>query len=391
MRIRRCGAPFVLVLLILAPMLSVGHVAAAPTPRAQEKPAFRLTNGPPLPHLRTGSLVITRHGTEHVLASDSVATGPPRWEPQYLTRRPGTRVWIDHPLPGHLSLGGSAQIFTTLSSGGRRVLAAIDICAGNELFTMAAPARSSRLPRPKIALADRNYSCNDGEGLDLVGAAPASHGRLALLFQNGEGGTIVPLVSVGRPGQPFPPAKPLANPGRRFITAAAITRDPQTGNLIAIGNGGKGVYAWTKRPHHGWGHRHLIVPGHGPGRYTATSVSADGAVVVGLAPWSFKTHHTGQAIVIRRHNAWSKPETVPHSGIGDYGLVDFDRARHAIHFVFNHFRHGGHTMGLRQVVRRAKRWSPARRMTRRAFDHPLGISLTRAGHVVVAYHFDPAP
>jgi hypothetical protein len=368
--------------------------AATPV-RPAPRPAILLTRGPTLPHLRDGAFVIDVHGRDHVVGSELSGAGTTsrKHNLTYLTRRPGSPQWVDHHVAAGLRIGGSPHLALLRRNHGTEIVAVVSVCAHDAVYTVEAPAKATHLPTPTNAMSADSYDCvRFKPSVKYVAAGIAPGDQLALLFDSPDDAGS-PLVSIGTPGASFPTPTSLPDPNGIGIGAVDITRDPQTGRLYVVGNGADGVYLWTRARSGAWSDPDRIVDSQHPAAHQASSIDANGEIVIGLTERTTTAGASDLAIIRRPPGgAWSAPSRLPRGDRHDADLlVRIDALHHRLHAVYEHDDFSDpRDHGIRQMVLANGHWSHQHPMTGPGDDTPLGVALSPTGRAVVSYRYTSA-
>jgi hypothetical protein len=362
------------VVLIAGAGLALPAAAAMPSPKVFDSAGSVPVHGDPTGFVRdadgTASLIVVgRSGLD------------------YLTRAHGHSRWTSRQVPGS-ALSGLSSARLVLSLDGRSVY--LVVLAGHRLYVVKKPIGAPNFPK----LGKPTARTGIGEPLSEVGllsnavALPA--GRIAFLVAIGTAGVLHAFIT--RPGHLIVRWQLQLTDGQSTggPVAAALARDPKTGDLIAVGyQNGRLLpilaIRWFPQSEPG----EAFIVGHG--RYgpagqqvlqTVTSLAAmNGQFWVGLSQAAALPVGEGQGAplgvaiahcFVNAHPC-SHPHRLPHSAqSGQDLLLTADAQRHRIQALYA--SRGGL---LHQVLGAGGSWSSPDLVKPGRHDVPLFLVLTK--------------
>jgi hypothetical protein len=398
------------VLSAMLPGATLNAFAAGP-PVAKPSPShhYRVIGGgtPALPSLSRGAMVRGSNGSEYVVGQRLIGKN---YRLVFLVHRRGAKHWTERLAPKTaLTIYKYSTYRAQLSTDGKRVVAEVNSCAKNRLYVIDAPTKSfGTSPTIDLALSGDDYKCQiypRQVNLPFIGAVTLPHHKVTLLVDGTDaGGMEAPTLSTGSAEHGFPAPKPLADPGES-VTPSAITRDPATGELNLIANGGadSGAYDWTKPAHGAWSDPTVVVPQPADGEAAfALAIAADrGTVYLWVChyPQFYSDPDDGDLF------ADSICGTVERGPGGHWGTFtryagmkkgSFDQGGQtlalltnpktgSLHVVWANSDAAGRVLGLKHASFAKGKWSTPTTLVRGQTSGPLSLALTAAGHPVVGF------
>jgi len=349
--------------------------------------------GPLARDISPGSLVVDKHGVMHFIAMHTHGGpgGQKRHTLTMLTRAPHAHRWSRHDVAATTTVGGG-HVLAAASPSGSKILTVSYSCVTNSVSTSETRITATHLVKPAEALGSDQFSCgNPSEGL-LVGTAALPHSGAAILLAKDErpsetGETSNVEIATGIAGQPFSAPVALPNPSGLVLLPTGITRDPKTGELIAVayeqGNGG--VFVWTRATGQPWSDPAEVVTDTASQFFVTFGVTAfAGHVTIGLGT------ATGLAVV-RRGPAghWSAPQPIPGTTSSDEQVLVADRpGTHDVDIRYLRFRpKHPHNCGLYAITRTPGGWRHGSFVVRGTFQlTPEQIAYTPKRQAVSVYY-----
>jgi hypothetical protein len=348
-------------------------VASVPTPTVRDTDGPVPTHGVPTGYVRDAA------GTSHVVVvrNDGV---------QYLTRRHGRTSWTSRHIPGS-ARSGLTTAALTLSTDRRHEFLVVLI--GRRLYLVEKRTTAANFPR--ITAATKIATVHTAVPFAAVPAVTAlPHGRVAVLARS----KTELKVIVARPGHSLSSTRLAVDVDLPTAATATggIARDPQTGDIIAVGN----VEGSANRPIAAWmwpsggfpsdaggvGDGHPpFEPGKDPSQVVTAVTILNGKAWVATtrSTASGPTVHTGvflaSCILTKRPHDIPEPQCMrgrrlPHTDRrASHLLLVADPQRHQLQAVFEQ---SGAGHGLMHEVHRGNgTWSSPTRVTKGRDDQPL--------------------
>jgi hypothetical protein len=384
------------------------------------QPGFFVTGGaagvPSSDIFQAPGFAVDRQGDEHLLLSKgnrhSLVTS--------YTRRPGSSNWVTARTPSlHLSAADyqdnkeneDTRIATGITTNGRRQYAVVTDCKG--VYVATAPAGATNLGGFHKVLSEPAGVCQyqiDDDGpyagkpqrYHLVTAVALPDNRVAALFRLPASHSVSYEVVDGRPGRAFHAMSGVRIPPGQV---EAMARDPRTGELILVSDGGTGspssdnnsVFVTSKRPGHQWSAPTEAATGssstartHG---YDVDSVAAvGGRVKIALEYFNQVGNGTvtyGGAFLVSRSTSghWGPVRRLPITTTRDKQvLLLADPATGHFDAVFaRHFKHRAANYTIEHETLAHGTWTKPTAITSGDDSAPKALGLTPTDKLVVAY------
>lgn len=373
-----------------------GHAAASAS--AHPKGFFVTGQGRVTSTPNPSALVRDPNGGLHVITSvrSPSATGD-RGHIVYITRQPGQKHWLSHPIPGLRPLAG-IRVEEHLNFAGNRVFAVIYECDG--IYAMDTTLKSSRMPEPSLM---QPLDTCDHPGGATGGSAPPT-ARAVPLPSGGEIGVLLPdpaqdnrlAIFTGSPGSTFTPdtAIPTAN----GFAPKQMTIDQWSGRITIIGLGTDGTNVGIYDISRPWWEPTWTAPvriatlnGTSNNYQIQSVVAYKSSVWVGLLKASNAGSHPRTGLYLVHGDSsgqWSGAIALPHSTSHDTALrLAINLTTNHLHAAFTRVNPVSHVKksGIMTEARFDGRWHQPKFFTHWYRDYANQLTLTTKGHAVISY------